>query len=101
MRYNYNNDDVRSYDTDAEDEDYGGSKYRPGRGQGGRSRKHQCPVGGFSYKDVDTLRHYVSDSGKIKPRRQTGNCAHCQRSLARAVKRARHLGLLPFVAAVE
>jgi small subunit ribosomal protein S18 len=50
------------------------------------------------YKDVDTLRRYVTEHGRIRPRRQTGTCARHQRSLATAVKRARHLALLPFVA---
>jgi small subunit ribosomal protein S18 len=39
--------------------------------------------------------------GKIRPRRQTGNCARCQRDLARQVKRARHLALLPYIQADE
>jgi small subunit ribosomal protein S18 len=57
-----------------------------------------CPPGRcFNYKDVDMLRRYVTEVGKIKPRRQTGNCARCQRELAREIKRARHLALLPFV----
>src|SRR5258705_8814725 len=50
------------------------------------------------YKDVDLLRRYLTDRGKIRPRRQTGTCAKHQRSLALAVKRARHLALLPFTA---
>ncbi|MCE2490174.1 MAG: 30S ribosomal protein S18, partial [Anaerolineae bacterium] len=40
---------------------------------------------------------YATEAGKIRPRRQTGNCARCQRQLAREIKRARHLALLPFV----
>ncbi|MBZ0286182.1 MAG: 30S ribosomal protein S18, partial [Anaerolineae bacterium] len=40
---------------------------------------------------------YITEAGKIRPRRQTGNCARCQRNLAREIKRARHLGLLPFI----
>jgi small subunit ribosomal protein S18 len=61
-----------------------------------------CPDGPcFSYKDPDTLRKYVNETGKIKPRRQTGNCARCQRELAREIKRARHLALLPFVASAD
>ncbi len=71
------------------------------RGAGGRRRSKMteyCPEGKcFDYKDVDTLRRYVTEAGKIRPRRQTGNCARCQRSLAREIKRARHLALLPFV----
>ncbi|MCE7946321.1 MAG: 30S ribosomal protein S18 [Chloroflexi bacterium CFX4] len=49
------------------------------------------------YKDIDLLRRFLSDRGKIRPRRQTGLCARDQRRLAVAVKRARHLALLPFV----
>ena len=44
------------------------------------------------------LRQYISDRGKISPRRKSGNCAKHQRALAVAIKRARHLALLPFVA---
>lgn len=67
-----------------------------------RGRGVYCPEGRcFDYKDVDTLRRFVTETGKIKPRRQTGSCARCQRELAREVKRARHLGLLPFVASGE
>ena len=50
----------------------------------------------IDYKQVDVLRRYVTDDGKIRPRRQTGACAKHQRALARAIKRARHLALLPF-----
>jgi small subunit ribosomal protein S18 len=50
----------------------------------------------IDYKLVDVLRRYVTDEGKIRPRRQTGVCAKHQRELARAVKRARHIALLPF-----
>lgn len=68
-----------------------------GRGRG-RARGSFCPDGRcFDYKDPDTIRRYLTEVGKIKPRRQTGNCARCQRELAREVKRARHLALLPFV----
>lgn len=52
----------------------------------------------IDYKDTDTLRRFLSDRAKIKPRRQTGTCAKHQRQLARAIKRARHLALLPFTA---
>jgi small subunit ribosomal protein S18 len=52
----------------------------------------------IDYKETDLLRRYVTERGKIRPRRQTGVCAKHQRGLARAVKRARHLALLPFVA---
>jgi small subunit ribosomal protein S18 len=51
----------------------------------------------IDYKDPAKLRHYISDRGKIAPRRKTGTCAKHQRALALAIKRARHLALLPFV----
>jgi len=49
------------------------------------------------YKDADLLRRFVTDRGKILPRRITGTCAKHQRMLARAIKRARMIALLPFV----
>ena len=55
--------------------------------------------GTIDYKDSAKLRHYISDRGKIEPRRRTGTCAKHQRVLARAIKRARHLALLPYVPA--
>lgn len=51
----------------------------------------------IDYKDVETLERFINDQGKILPRRVTGTSAKYQRQLAKAVKRARHLGLLPFV----
>lgn len=51
-----------------------------------------------SYKDVDVLKRYISDRGKILPRRVTANCAKHQRTVASAIKRARHIALIPFVA---
>ena len=50
----------------------------------------------IDYKELDTLRRYITDRGKILPRRVTGNCAKCQRKLSAAIKRARVLALLPF-----
>lgn len=50
----------------------------------------------IDYKQYDMLRRFVSDDGKIRPRRQTGTCAKHQRELAQAIKRARHLALLPY-----
>lgn len=50
----------------------------------------------IDYKQVEQLRRFVMDDGKIRPRRQTGTCAKHQRELARAIKRARHVALLPF-----
>lgn len=51
----------------------------------------------IDYKQPDMLRRYLNDRGKIRPRRQTGMCAKHQRQLAREIKRARHLALLPYV----
>lgn len=50
----------------------------------------------LDYKNVDLLRRFVSEDGKIRPRRQTGTCAKHQRDVAQAVKRARHLALLQY-----
>ncbi len=52
----------------------------------------------IDYKDVDTLLRFVNDQGKILPRRVTGTSAKYQRQLTRAIKRARHMALIPFVA---
>ncbi|MBQ7885102.1 MAG: 30S ribosomal protein S18 [Clostridia bacterium] len=50
----------------------------------------------IDYKDVAKLRRYITENGKILPRRQTGVCAIHQRELANAIKRARIMALLPF-----
>jgi small subunit ribosomal protein S18 len=50
----------------------------------------------IDYKDVDLLRNYITDRGKIVPRRITGTCARHQRELAVAIKRGRFIALLPF-----
>ena len=69
---------------------------------GGRRRKKVCVFCGkenneIDYKDVAKLRKYISERGKILPRRITGNCAKHQRALTVAVKRARHIALMPYV----
>jgi small subunit ribosomal protein S18 len=51
----------------------------------------------IDYKNVDILRKYIPDRGKISPRRVTGTCAFHQRKLAAAIKRARLLALVPYV----
>lgn len=89
-------------EVEEEDSSEGSAPSRGGPRRGGprRGRRTQvhCPEGRcFDYKDIDTLRRYITETGKIKPRRQTGNCSRCQRQLAREVKRARHLALLPYV----
>lgn len=49
------------------------------------------------YKDVAKLKRYITEKGKILPRRQTGTCAEHQRALTVAIKRAREMALLPYV----
>lgn len=51
----------------------------------------------IDYKSIDLLHRYVTEDGKIRPRRQTGTCALHQRALARAIKRSRYIALLPYV----
>lgn len=51
---------------------------------------------GIDFKDVNKLKRYVSERGKILPRRITGNCAKHQRALTVAIKRARHIALMPY-----
>jgi len=53
----------------------------------------------IDYKQSEVLKRFVTDQGRIRSRRQTGTCARHQRILARAIKRARHLALIPFAAA--
>lgn len=50
----------------------------------------------IDYKNVELLTRYINETGKIRPRRQTGTCARHQRQVARAVKNARHIALIPF-----
>ena len=75
-------------------------------GQGGERRYFSRPkICAFcsdknlhiDYKAVDMLKRYVTEEGKIRPRRQTGTCAKHQRDLASAVKRARNIAILPYV----
>lgn len=66
-------------------------------------RKKQCPfkaagIKEVDYKDIETLRQFVTERGKIIPRRITGVSAQFQKLLTKAIKRARHMALLPFVA---
>jgi small subunit ribosomal protein S18 len=59
--------------------------------------KHRTDVAYFDYKDFKTLQRYVNQYGQIESRGKTGLTESKQRQLARAIKRARHLALLPFV----
>ena len=75
----------------------------PMRRRGMRRRKKVCVFctdknAVIDYKDVNKLKRYVSERGKILPRRITGNCAKHQRALTVAIKRARHIALMPYVA---
>jgi small subunit ribosomal protein S18 len=68
----------------------------------GQNRKKYCRFRKFGikyidYKDEEFLKQFVNDQGKLLPRRITGNSLKYQRKVATAVKRARHLALLPFV----
>ena len=69
----------------------------------GRGRRRPCvmcveKMTFVDYKDFNFLRRFVSDRGRIDTRRKTGTCAKHQRALAQAIKRARHLALLPYTA---
>ena len=73
----------------------------PARRRVPRRRRKVCVFCGkdnvIDYKDAAKMRKYISERGKILPRRVTGNCAKHQRAVTLAVKRARHLAILPYV----
>lgn len=71
----------------------GGGRYAPRRKICGFCADNLTEV---DYKDIARLRRHLSERGKIEPRRKLGTCARHQRSLTVAIKRARHLALLPF-----
>lgn len=61
-------------------------------------RPEGCPRPAYvDYKDIDLLRRMTSGHGKVLGRRRTGNCAAFQRAIGTAIKRARYMGLLPYV----
>jgi small subunit ribosomal protein S18 len=75
---------------------------RDRKGGPSSGRRKPCPyckdkIEHVDYKDVDGLRRFVSEKGKIRSRRITGACRRHQSQIARAVKRARELALLPYV----
>ena len=82
----------------------GGDRDREGRDGKGNMRRSRKPkvaaaVGAFDlndFKNIDILRRFLSETGKILPRRRTGLNAQNQRKLARTIKRSRMMGLLPF-----
>ena len=85
--------------------DSGSRRPRPnGRSSGVRRRKKVCPfchervMGKLDYKSGDKLKKFLTDRGKIVPRRIAGTCAKHQRALSTAIKRARNLAILPFTA---
>lgn len=74
-----------------------------GNRNGRRSRRKVCSfcvdkVEKIDYKDTAKLRKYVSERAKILPRRATGTCAKHQRELTTAIKRARHVAIMPYTA---
>lgn len=74
------------------------------RGRRGRKRKKVCHfcanhIDHVDYKDTDLLKRYVSEKGKILPRRVTGTCAKHQRPLTMSIKRSRIMALMPFTVA--
>jgi len=76
---------------------------RDRKGGPGSGRRKPCPycrdkIEQVDYKDVQGLRRFISEKGKIRSRRITGACRRHQAQIARAVKRARELSLLPYVA---
>jgi small subunit ribosomal protein S18 len=78
------------------------TRRREKRSGGGSNRRKPCPfcrdkIEFVDYKDVNALRRFISDRGKIRSRRITGACRRHQNQIARAVKRARELALLPYV----
>ena len=83
--------------------DYDNGRMDDELGRGGPSKRffspppRSCNCKELDYKNADKLKKFLHENGKIRPRRQTGLCAKCQRRLAREVKRARHLALIPFV----
>jgi small subunit ribosomal protein S18 len=95
--------DYMDGDVDLEGDERG-KRGRGGRGEGGKrgfSRRKICrfcadkqvPI---DYKDPQTLKYFITDRGKIVPRRISGNCAKHQRKVSLAIKRARMIALMPF-----
>ena len=88
------------YDRGGDDDKRGGKGPRGGGG-GGFSRRKMCRFCAdetvtMDYKNVAMLKHFITERGKLTPRRISGNCALHQRSLALAVRRARMIALVPF-----
>jgi small subunit ribosomal protein S18 len=75
-----------------------GGAGRPPFRRGGARRRRQCycKESTVDYKDVSGIRRFITDRGRIEAGKKSGNCAKCQRNLTTAIKRARHLALLPY-----
>lgn len=89
--------------SDMERSDRSEGRERGPRGRGRRGRRRVCQfcadkVDYIDYKDLPRLKKYVTERGKILPRRISGNCAKHQRALTEAIKRARVVALLPYTA---
>ena len=70
---------------------------RPPFRRGGRRRRQcYCKESTVDYKDVSSIRRFITDRGGMEAGKKSGNCAKCQRNLTTAIKRARHLALLPY-----
>jgi small subunit ribosomal protein S18 len=96
--------DVFESDVDLESEERGGKRGERGKGggkRGGFARRKVCRFCAdkqvlIDYKDPQTLKYFITDRGKIVPRRISGNCAKHQRKVSLAIKRARMIALMPF-----
>ncbi len=80
-------------------------RYNPEYPDRGPKKRKRCPftaagIREIDYKDIDTLTKFITERGKILPRRITGVSSYHQKKLTSAIKRARHVALLPFVAEV-
>jgi len=88
----------RGMDKDKDRDERGRGGMRRGGGKRRPKFCHYCveKTEKVDYKDVEKLRKYISERGKIVPRRISGSCAKHQRQLTEAIKRARFMALLPF-----
>jgi small subunit ribosomal protein S18 len=93
-------EDEEDDEEEDEEEDFGRGEASPPEFSGGRGRRRRIEgprIELLNYKDVSTLSRFVTEQGKILPRRTTKVTARFQRQLGHAVKRARYLALLPYV----
>jgi len=95
-------DDMRD-DRDDRDEGNGEGRVRRAGMRGGRGRRKVCrftadPTLVIDYKNPQMLKDFITDKGKLVPRRISGNSSKAQRKVAKAIKRARMIALMPFTA---